>query len=321
MKLLVTGALGFIGSHFLRHVLDQDRDVTIRAFARCSSQRNLRRLGGLESELGRRLELVYGDLFGDVSGLLQGVDVVVHFAARTFVDHSIKDPAGFMRSNVQGTFNLLEQARLYKPKLWVQISTDEVYGEVLVGASKETDPLNPANPYAASKASADLWVQSFGNTYGLPYLITRTENNYGPYQHPEKAIPTWIRAALSNRPLPIYGDGRQIRTWIRAEDHCAAVWHLIQHKLDDPDVRSGIFHIATGEELTNLTLAERICDALGKVAQLQFLPDKDFRPGHDRRYTLDASKLRATGWAPRYTLEGGLEQTVAWYQAHPEWVA
>ena len=199
MKLLITGCLGFIGSHFVKYTRQHHPDVSIRGFSRLSSNRAILRLESCYNEI----EILYGDLAGDISGLLENVDVVVNFAAKTFVDHSIKDPQPFVQSNIFGTYNLLEQARKYRPKLFVQVSTDEVYGAILDGAYKEDSRLNPTNPYSSTKAAADMLVVSYGNTYQMPYIITRTENNYGAWQHPQKVFPTFVKKAMAGEPLPI----------------------------------------------------------------------------------------------------------------------
>lgn len=321
MKILVTGCQGFIGSTFVKWTLSEHKDVSIRGFSRLSNQRNLGRLDVCNGH--PKLEMIFGDLAGDISGLLEDVDVVVNFAAKTFVDHSIKDPMPFIHSNILGTYNLLEQARLYKPALFIQVSTDEVYGAILDGAYKEDARLNPTNPYAASKAAADMLVVSYGNTYHMPYIITRTENNYGRMQHPQKVFPKFVAKAMRGDKLPVYGDGKHRRMWLRVEDHCTAIWHLIE-KFFAPDAGQlppqGIYHIAGEEELENLELAKRILAVLGKSEDMiEFIEDFNIRPGHDRRYALDVSKLKALGWKPQYTIEDGIKEVVEWYRDNPEW--
>lgn len=311
MKILVTGACGFIGSHFIKYTQAHYPDVAIRAFSRMSSAKALSRL----DDGHKNVELLFGDLAEDISGLLEGVDVVVNFAAKTFVDHSIKDPAPFIRSNIMGTYNLLEQARKYGPKMYVQISTDEVYGSIAEGAYKEDARLNPTNPYSSTKAAADMLVVSYGNTFGLPYVITRTENNYGSYQHPQKAFPTFVKKAMKGEAIPVYGDGKHRRMWLRVEDHCSAVWHLINKEA------RGIYHVAGEQELENLELAKMILKILGKPeTQIKFIDDFNIRPGHDRRYALDVSKLKSLGWEPKYSLEAGIKETVEWYRDNLSWL-
>jgi dTDP-glucose 4,6-dehydratase len=311
MKLFVTGISGFIGSHFGRMALAEGYSVV--GLARNSDTRNLRRLRDYANNAN--FHLIYGDLTGDISGVLEGVDAIVHFAARTFVDHSIKDPEPFIQSNIVGTYRLLEQARRYKPRLFVQVSTDEVYGAILDGAYKEDSRLNPTNPYSSTKAAADMLCLSYWNTFKLPIIITRTENNYGPWQHPQKALPVFVRKALSGEKLPVYGDGKHRRMWLHVEDHCRAILHLLVHG------RAGeIYHIAGEEELENIELARRVLSILGKPhTQIELIQDFNIRPGHDRRYALNVEKLRSTGWKPQYALADGLKWTVEWYKNHPEW--
>src|SRR3989338_3871343 len=207
MKILVTGILGFIGSHFAETALADGHEVV--GFGRNSDQKNFHRIARFQNN--PRFKLILGDLAEDISGIAEGVDVIVHFAAKTFVDHSIVDPAPFIRSNVFGTYNLLEQARKYKTPLFIQISTDEVYGAIMEGEYREDARINPTNPYAATKAGADALAIAYFHTYKLPVIITRTENNYCPFQHPQKAMPVFVRNALQNKPLPVYGDGRHRR--------------------------------------------------------------------------------------------------------------
>lgn len=322
MKILVTGCAGFIGSHFVKYTLENKPDVNMVGFTRLSSTRNLLRLD--DTTKSKRFELIFGDIAGDISGLLEGIDIVVNFAAKTFVDHSIKDPAPFIHSNIMGTYNLLEQARKYQPALFVQISTDEVYGAIMEGAYKEDDRLNPTNPYAAAKAAGDMLVVSYGNTYKLPYIITRTENNYGAFQHPQKAFPKFVKMAQAGEKLPIYGDGKHRRMWLRVEDHCSAIWHLIDAHFNPKEGQApaqGIYHVAGEQELENLELAQKILKILDRPAdQIQHIDDFNIRPGHDRRYALDVSKLKALGWTPKYTIDAGIEETVKWYRDNQWWL-
>lgn len=325
MKVLVTGCCGFIGSHFVKHTLENYPDVEVVGFSRLSDVSAMDRLGSGICVDNKKFNLVYGDLSGEISGLLEDIDVVINFAAKTFVDHSIKDPKPFVNSNIIGTYNLLEQARKYRPKLFFQISTDEVYGAILEGSYKEDSRLNPTNPYAATKAAADSLVQSYGNTYDIPYIITRTENNYGSYQNHQKVFPKFVKMALEGKPLPVYGDGKHQRMWLRVEDHCSAIWHLIRtfdgaHGVWEKDQlnpvhEGGIFHVAGEHELQNIELAKRILKILGKPEdQIEFIDDFNIRPGHDRRYALDVSKLKRTGWKAKYGLDEGIEEVVNWYK-------
>ena len=323
MKILVTGCLGFIGSHFVKYTIEHHPEHFIRGFSRHSSQKNLARISSF-SPNHNQFEIIYGSLTDDISGLLEGVDVVVNFAAKTFVDHSIKDPAPFVQSNILGTYNLLEQARKYRPKLFVQVSTDEVYGSILDGAYKEDARLNPTNPYSSTKAAADMLVVSYGNTYKMPYIITRTENNYGPFQHVQKVFPAFVKKALAGQPLPVYGDGKHRRMWLRVEDHCSAIWHLINWQATNPvypESWNQIFHIAGEQELENLELAKIILNELGKPEdRIEFIDDFNIRPGHDRRYALDVSKLKSIGWEPKWTLQEGIRDAVNWYRSNQWWL-
>lgn len=316
MKFLVTGVCGFIGSYFAKYVIENYPATSIVGVTRDSSQKHYERL---KPVLGNhRFHLHKADFAqDDLSEVLEDVEYVIHFGAKTFVDHSIRNPGPFIQSNVVGTYRLLEAERMNAKhlKLHVQISTDEVYGSILQGQYKETAPLNPTNPYSATKAAGDMLALSYHHTYGLPIIITRTENNYGPYQHPQKAIPTFTRMALEDKPLPVYGDGKHSRMWLHVADHVAGILHLLL------DGKVGeIYHIAGEQELQNLELAKRILQILHKPTDLiTFVPDANIRPGHDRRYALDTTKIRATGWKPMVPLNVGLEKTVEWYQDHPEW--
>ena len=317
MRILVTGFTGFIGSHFCRYVLGREQDVQVVGFSRNSDQANRRRLSMCDFH-GNRLRSVWGDLtdHGAVSGLCEGIDVVVHFAAKTFVDASIKDGFPFIMSNVVGTFNLLEDAKRYGVKKYVQISTDEVYGQCLEGAYDERATINPRNVYAATKAAGDALAISYFHTFGLPVIITRTENNFGSFQNRQKAIPTFVRAAMIGEPLPVYGDGGHVRCWLHVLQHCAAIWHLVT-----AGSIGEIYHVAGEQELTNLDLAVRILLHLGKPAdQIKFIPDRNIRPGHDRRYALDCAKLRATGFEVRQDLDARLRETVEWYRDNLDWL-
>lgn len=342
MRVLVTGVFGFIGSYFAKYLLSLDSEVQVVGFGRNSDQANLKRLG----KSNPRLKLVFGDLCDPqaVSGLCEHVDVVVNFAAKTFVDHSLKDRLPFVASNVVGADNLMEDATRYGVKRFVQVSTDEVYGQILTGAYKEDAPLQPRNPYSWSKACADLDAVQRHRTYGFPVIITRTENNFGPWQHRQKALPTFVRSALSGVPIPVYGDGLHVRCWLHVEEHCRAVWHLVQTSLvrkyqvvqshttedgvqleeglvyDGSAILGEVFHVAGEQELTNLDLARLVLRTLGRPEDaIQLVPDHNIRPGHDRRYALDCSKLRATGFTVKQDLEASLRETVLWYRDHPEW--
>lgn len=315
-RMLVTGCLGFIGSHFCRYMLNKYKDISIVGFDRYGNQKNLERIKDFSHN--ERFNILYGDLTisNDISGIVEDIDYIIHFAAFTFVDHSIKDPTPFIQSNIVGTFNLLEQARKYKPQKYVQISTDEVYGAIIEGAYSENDRLNPTNIYSASKAAADMLALAYFNTYKLPIMITRTENNYGPYQHPQKAIPVFIKKALNGEPLPVYGDGKHRRMWLYVADHCRAIDFLL-----DYGELGQIYHVAGEQELENLELAKIILKTLGKSEDMiKFIDDHDIRPGHDRRYALDISKFKSLGWQPVYNLTEGLKETINWYKQNDWWL-
>lgn len=333
MRVLVTGVYGFIASYFAKYLLTTDPDIHIIGFGRDSAQSNTSRLGYVVRN--PRLKLVHGDLCdaNSLSGICEQVDVVVNFAAKTFVDHSLKDRAPFIQSNIIGADNLMEDATRYKVKRFVQVSTDEVYGQILQGAYSEDALLNPRNPYSWSKACADLNAIQRHRTYKFPCIITRTENNFGPYQHRQKALPTFVRCALANEPLPVYGDGMHVRCWLHVEEHCRAIWHLVMGSLVTdiaPSITTSaiilpacgeIYHVAGEQELTNIELARLVLRTLEKPEdRIQFIPDHNIRPGHDRRYALNCDKLRATGFSIKQDLEERLKDTIMWYRDHPGWL-
>jgi dTDP-glucose 4,6-dehydratase len=262
-----------------------------------------------------RHQFVHGDICDAAvsAPLVERSNVVVHFAAETHVDRSIRAAGEFIRTDVEGTFVLLEAARR-APGLrrFIQISTDEVYGSVATGASRETDELKPRNPYSASKAGADRLAYSYWATYDVPVIITRASNNYGPYQFPEKLIPLFATNAIGDVPVPLYGDGRNVRDWLHVVDHCRAIDLLIENGSNGE-----VYNIGGGNEVANLDLTHRILDALGKPRSL-IRPVAD-RPGHDRRYCLDTTKLRSVGWSPQIAFVAGLRDTLEWYRANEWW--
>lgn len=314
-KILITGVMGFIGSYLAKYMLNKYPDMSVVGLGRNTNQKNLLRLKDISDH--PRFHMVYLDLAkDDISEAFEGVDYVFHLAAKTFVDYSIKNPEPFIQSNVVGTYKMLEEARKSKTlKRYLQISTDEVYGAIIDGSYKEDSRLNPTNPYSATKAAGDMLAVSYYNTYKLPIIITRTENNYGPFQGVEKAIPTFVQKALKNEPLPIYGDGKHRRMWLHVYDHCSAL------DLLSKEGSSGqIYHIAGEQELENIELGKRILRILGKPETLiQLVPDHDIRPGHDRRYALNVEKLKKLGWKTKYSLDTGLELTVLWYRDNDWW--
>jgi dTDP-glucose 4,6-dehydratase len=313
VEVLVTGGAGFIGSNFVRYALARHPDwhvTTLDKLTYCGRRENLH-----DVVSDPRHEFVHGDIANaSVSApLVERADIVVHFAAETHVDRSIMEAGAFIRTDVEGTFVLLEAARRASGlRRFVQISTDEVYGSVATGASLETDELKPRNPYAASKAGADRLAYSYWATYGLPVLITRASNNYGPYQFPEKVIPLFVTNAIDDQPVPLYGDGKNVRDWLHVGDHCEAIDVLIER-----GVNGEVYNIGGGNDMMNVELTHRILDTLGKPASL-ITPVGD-RPGHDRRYSLDTTKLRGLGWAPRVPFARGLVDTIEWYRDNQWW--
>ncbi|HEV8639714.1 MAG TPA: dTDP-glucose 4,6-dehydratase [Methylomirabilota bacterium] len=312
MKLLVTGGAGFIGSNFIRHVLQthpEDRVVNLDKLTYAGNLQNL-----ADVALDTRYAFVHGDI-GDAKLLrdvMRGVDAVINFAAESHVDRSLMEPDSFLKTDVFGVYTLLEAVReLQIPRL-LHISTDEVYGSVPQGSSRETDPLRPSNPYSASKAGGDLLVGAYWQTYRLPVLITRSSNNFGPYQYPEKVVPLFITNALDDQPLPLYGDGRNVRDWLYVLDNCEAIDLVLRRGAEGQ-----IYNIGGGHEVENIVLTRQILRLTAKPETL-IRPVKD-RPGHDRRYSLDCSKVRQLGWRPRHRFDAALEATVAWYRQHEPW--
>ena len=313
VEVLVTGGAGFIGSNFVRYALARHPDWRVTTLDKLTYAGRRENLHDVMDD--PRHVFVHGDIAdAAVSGpLVEQSAIVVHFAAETHVDRSILAAGEFIRTDVEGTFILLEAARRARNlRRFVQISTDEVYGSVLTGASRETDELRPRNPYAASKAGADRLAYSYWATYELPVIVTRASNNYGPYQFPEKVIPLFVTNAIDDIPVPLYGDGRNIRDWLHVEDHCRAIDLLIDKGRDGE-----VYNIGGGNEVMNVELTHRILETLGKPLSL-ITPVQD-RPGHDRRYCVDTTKLRALGWTPEVPFEEGLRATVAWYQQHEWW--
>jgi dTDP-glucose 4,6-dehydratase len=313
VNVLVTGGAGFIGSNFVRYALRQHPDWQVTTLDKLTYAGRRENLHDVIDD--PRHAFVHGDIAdASVSApLVERSDLVVHFAAETHVDRSIMSAGDFIRTDVEGTFVLLEAARR-APALrrFVQISTDEVYGSVPSGASRETDELKPRNPYAASKAGADRLAYSYWATYDLPVIVTRASNNYGPYQFPEKVIPLFVTNAIDDIPVPLYGDGKNVRDWLHVDDHCRAIDLLIERATDGE-----VYNIGGGNDIMNVELTHRILAALDKPLSL-IEPVAD-RKGHDRRYCLDTSKLRTLGWAPQVAFEQGLEATVEWYRRNEWW--
>jgi dTDP-glucose 4,6-dehydratase len=313
VKVLVTGGAGFIGSNFVRHAIAAHQDWRVTTLDKLTYAGRLENLEGLMDH--PRHEFVKGDIADPTvaSSLVKDSDIVVHFAAETHVDRSISSAGEFITTDVYGTFVLLEAARQNAQlRRFIQISTDEVYGSVAEGASKETDELRPRNPYSASKAGADRLAYSYWATYQVPVIVTRASNNYGPNQYPEKVIPLFITNALDNQPLPLYGDGLNERDWLHVTDHCRALDLLI-----DRGTTGEVYNVGGGNHVRNVDLTKRILQLAGRPESL-IKPVAD-RPGHDRRYSLDCSKLQGLGWQPEIPFDRGLVDTVAWYRDHEAW--
>ncbi len=312
MRLLITGGAGFIGSNFIRHILTKYPDYKIINLDKLTYAGNPENLRAVEKN--KNYAFIKGDINDTklVEKILTSCDILINFAASTHVDRSIKDASDFIRANIQGTYSLLEAARHKKLKLFLQISTDEVYGSILEGKSREKDPLEPNSPYSASKASADHLVRSYHITYKLPTIITRSSNNFGPYQYPEKAIPLFVTNLLEEKKIPLYGDGLNCRDWIFVLDNCRAI-DTVMHKGKTGE----IYNIATESEIPNILLVKKILSLTRKPASLiKYVPD---RPGHDRRYALNCAKLRNLGWQKEFKLGPALKITIDWYKNNQSW--
>jgi dTDP-glucose 4,6-dehydratase len=304
VKVLVTGGAGFIGSHFVRTMPD----------ARITVLDLLTYAGDRANIDGVPHEFVHGDLCDAelLSRVVPGHDVVFHFAAESHVDRSIEGASSFVRTNVLGTQTLLQACLEAEIPKIVQVSTDEVYGTIETGSWTEDEPLRPRSPYAATKASADLIAMAYATTHGLPVSITRCGNNYGPHQYPEKVIPLFVTNLLEGHRVPLYGDGGNVRDWIHVDDHCRAI-RLVAERGEPGEV----YHVAGTAELTNIELTRLLLDAMGADwSSVERVPD---RKGHDRRYSLDDSKLRALGYEPVTSFADGLAETVRWYKDNPSW--
>jgi dTDP-glucose 4,6-dehydratase len=316
MKILVTGGAGFIGSNFICYVLGRGQNYTVVNYDKLTYAGNLANLESIAAN--PKYQFVKGDICdaAAVESAMAGCDAVVHFAAESHVDRSIYEPAASIETNVKGTFILLQVARKLNIARFVHISTDEVYGDMPPGAfADENSPLQPSSPYSASKAASDLLVRSYVRTYGFPALITRSSNNYGPYQFPEKFLPLMITNALDAEPLPIYGDGKQQRDWLHVEDNCRGILAVLERG------RIGeVYNIGGLDVEENLAMAHRLLRLTGKPETLlSYVKD---RPGHDRRYALKCEKIeRELGWRPAISLDDGLRQTIDWYKTNTEWLA
>ncbi len=314
MRWLVTGGLGFIGSHFVRLALRERPQVEIVNLDAMTYAGNPANVKDVESD--PRYRFVKGDICDPAAvreAIADGVDTIVNFAAETHVDRSILDPEAFLRTDTLGTHVLLDALRQCGITRYLQVSTDEVYGNVEVGESLENDPLRPRSPYAASKAAGDLLTLAYRATYDAPVLVTRGSNTYGPYQYPEKIVPLFVTNLIDDRPVPLYGDGLQIRDWLYVEDHARAILQV----LENGEVGS-VYNIAGGSSRTNLELTRVLIDHCGRSMATHVTHVAD-RPGHDRRYAVNAGRVRALGWKPRVTFDEGIARTVAWYRANEAW--
>ena len=312
MKLVVTGGAGFIGSNFIRYVLASHPEDSVVNLDKLTYAGNRANLADLEGD--RRYAFVHGDICDAkvVRDTLRGADAVVNFAAESHVDRSLMEADAFLRTDVFGVFTLLETVRELRIPRLLHVSTDEVYGSVPSGSSTERDPLRPSNPYSASKAGGDLLALAYWHTHRVPVVVTRSSNNFGPYQYPEKVIPLFVTNALDDRPLPLYGDGRNVRDWLYVVDNCAAL-DLVLRKGGDGEV----YNIGGGHEVENVVLTHEILRLTGKPETLiQRVAD---RAGHDRRYSVDCAKVRRLGWEPKHRFASALETTVRWYREHEAW--
>ncbi|HEY0591502.1 MAG TPA: dTDP-glucose 4,6-dehydratase, partial [Thermoanaerobaculia bacterium] len=320
MRYLVTGGAGFIGSNFIRFLFKKygsDAQVlNLDKLTYAGIRENLAEFEGkpnykfLQGDIAKPEDVA--EAYRGVDG--SGIDVVVNFAAETHVDRSLMEAGTFIETDVHGVLVLLEEARKHAPNLekFIQISTDEVYGSIESGSFRETDPLQPRNPYSASKAGGDRMAYAYAETYGMPVVITRASNNYGPYQYPEKLIPLFVTNAIDDKPLPLYGDGKNVRDWLWVEDHCAAVDFLVQK-----GERGEVYNVGGGNERENRDITRQILEILGKPESL--IKRVADRQGHDRRYSLDASKLAKLGFTPKMDFEEGLRRTVQWYLDNEPW--
>jgi dTDP-glucose 4,6-dehydratase len=310
MRVLITGGAGFIGSNFVHYMLNTHQSVELVVLDKLTYAGNVENL----KDVLDSIRFVKGDICdeGPVKLLMKDCDCVINFAAETHVDKSIVNSAAFVQTDVLGTQVLIEAAKDNQIERFVQVSTDEVYGSIRSGSFSESDKLDPSSPYAASKAGADILLSSYFKTYKFPCVITRSANNYGPYQHPEKLIPHFITSAIRNNKLTVYGQGHNIRDWIHVEDNCKAIDYVRQMG------KTGeVYNIGAGNEKSNLDVTKAILQLLDKPSTLMTFT-KD-RLGHDFRYSLDCSKIKALGWQPRISFEDGLEQTVRWYQENELW--
>ena len=310
MRLLVTGGAGFIGANFVHRAVDRGDDVTV--YDALTYSGNPANLAGLEGRRGYRF--VHADVCDGaaLAEAMAGHDAVVHFAAESHVDRSITDPARFVSTNCGGTATVCRVALEVGVGRVLHVSTDEVYGSIDEGSFIEADPLAPSSPYSASKAASDLIALSYHRTYGLPVVVTRSTNNYGRFQYPEKVVPLFVTRLLRGGRVPLYGDGGNVRDWCHVDDNCAAIERVLVDGVDGM-----VYNVGAGNEIDNLDLTHRLLELCGADASsIEYVAD---RPGHDRRYSVDTQRIRALGWAPVHDLADGLAATVAWYRDNPDW--
>jgi dTDP-glucose 4,6-dehydratase len=315
-NLLVTGGAGFIGSNFVRYVLQEYPSYCVVVYDKLTYAGNLDNLNDVAGEYPQRYAFEKGDIADaarvDEVMRAHDIDAIVNFAAETHVDRSLIEPDAFIKTDVYGTYVLLEAAKQYDIERYHQVSTDEVYGQVLAGSSVESDPLHTRSPYSASKAAGDLMCIAYHTSFDVPVTITRGSNNIGPYQYPEKVVPLFVTNAIDDLPLPLYGDGRQMRDYQYVLDHCEGI-DAVLHRGQPGE----IYNVGSESETENIAMARAILDLLGRPHSL-IQPVKD-RPGHDRRYSLDCTKLRALGWRPQHDFQRAIEKTVRWYVDNPWW--
>ncbi|VVB99078.1 GDP-L-fucose synthase [uncultured archaeon] len=314
-KILVTGGCGFIGSNFIRMLL-RETGIEVVNFDLLTYAGNPNNLKGIAQNPGwkKRYKFVKGDIADPktVSMALDGVDTVFNFAAESHVDNSIRDASAFVRTNVQGTKNMVECAMKAGVQRLLQVGTDEVYGSVEKGSSKETDRLEPRNPYSATKAASDLIAMSYCTTFGFDVVVTRSSNNYGPYQYPEKVIPLFVTNLIEGKKVPLYGDGKNVRDWLHVDDNCRGILLAGQK-----GKKGGIYNIGGGNEVRNIELTRKIISLMGKGEEM-ILPVED-RKGHDLRYSLDSTKMHSLGWKAQKKFDDGLKETVQWYRDNEAW--
>ena len=312
MNILITGGAGFMGSNAVKYFLKKYPDVRIVNLDKLTYAGNLENLKEVENN--PRYKFIKGDIADEkiVDEVVKDVDVIINYAAETHVDRSILDPKAFITTDVLGTYTLLEAAKKYGVKKYIQISTDEVFGSINNGKFTEESPFEPNSPYAASKAGGDHLCRAYFKTYNVPVIVTHSCNFFGPFQYPEKLIPLFITNLLQNKKVPVYGDGQQVREWIFTEDHCRAIDTILQK-----GEIGEVYNIGTGNEITNIEITKILLKELGKDESfIDYVKD---RPGHDRRYAIDSGKLRKLGWSPEVSFENGIKQTVDWYKQNEQW--